>query len=250
MGYVVADPIEATSCHKNQVLTSNGYDALLWYRNSIERKIISRQIFDNALDQINNNRDEAKLKSKTWGVIFALDGTLLDISDFYYRNALKCADENPETKNEYYVEASSIATPGAKEISCGIQKLGGYVIIVSNRDGRSSGKNIVSQTEANLKQQKICYDSVIFANNSYDTDKNPRFTAVSSGDYENVVTSKQLPALKIIAYLGNDISDFPDFKQNTAKNLPYDSTALDDFGDSYFMLPNPLFGGWQSNRLQ
>lgn len=245
---VYATPEEAPTCRNGQPFTSNNYDALLWYRNSAERKALYRQIFNDALDQIEYTAHNDKLKSKTWGVIFALDGTLLDISDSYLEKTIKCKDDEPA---EIVDESAVFSTPGAQEITCGIQKLGGYVIIISNQvNSNSAGKNKLQATAANLSRLRICYDNLVFANNQYDTDKNPRFTAVSTGDYENVISTKKLPPLKIIAYLGSNIEDMPNFKQSTAKNLPANSTALDEFGDQYFLVPNPLFGIWQNNRLK
>ena len=240
--------ITAVQCNQSTTaeVTRNNSEAMLWYRNSVENKAIYRQIMSSTLNQIAINKDFAKLKPKTWGVVFAIDGTLLDVSDFYYNNVLKCNKENPELIEDYYLKATAIATPGATKLTCGIRKLGGYVVVVTNRDGSGgNGKNIVALTQANLTQQKICYDSIIFANNIYDTNKNPRFAAVTTGDYENVIATKQLPAIKIAAYMGTDITDFPDFKQNTAKLIPANSAELDDFGQNYFMLPNPIVGSWQ-----
>lgn len=249
--FAIATPEEAPTCREGQPITSNNYDALLWYRNSAERKALYRQIFNDALDQIEYTVTEDKLKSKTWGVIFGLDGTLLDISGNYLNNTNRCIGGDPETKNQFIIESAVSATAGAKEITCGIQKLGGYVVIVSDVVG--SGENgmiLQQQTKANLSRLKICYDNILFTNNQYDTDKNIRFTAVNAGDYENVISSRKLPPIKVIAYLGSNIEDIPNFKQATAKNLPADSPELEDFGDRYFLLPNPLFGVWQNNRLK
>lgn len=246
-----ATPEEAPTCREGQPITSNNYDALLWYRSSAERKALYRQIFNDALDQIEYNVTEDKLKSKTWGVVFGLDGTLMDVSGSYLTNTAKCASNNPGAGNQFVIESAVNATPGAREITCGIQKLGGYVVIVSDVVGSGeNGATIQQLTKTNLARLKICYDNILFSNNQYDKDKNPRFTAVTAGDYENVISSRKLPAIKIMAYLGSNIEDFPDFKQSTAKNLSPDSPELEEFGDRYFLLPNPLSGVWQNNRLK
>ena len=231
---------------------SANYDALLWYRSSAEAKVIYPQIFNNAYDQIMDNVAESGLKTHAWAVIFALDGTLLDNSTtkvaqmLAHSNASEDIHQNIESPNYYMV------LPGASEISCDLKDAGARIIIITNRNGSINNKNLnmISSTQENLKQQHICYDSIIFATHASDTNKNPRFSAVINGDYENVITTKTLPPLPIMGYFGSDIQDFPNFKQNTAHDYPADSDLFDDFGYKYFMLPNPTQGSWLNNRLK
>ena len=50
------------------------------------------------------------------------------------------------------------------------------------------------------------------------------------------------PPLEVVAFLGDNILDFPNLTQAAAKKA---DTALDAFGVTYFMLPNPMYGSWQ-----
>lgn len=244
-----AETSETVDC-KPEHQQSAGYDALLWYRNSAEAKVIYRQVFYNAYNQILDNVTESGLKAHTWAVVFALDGTLLDNSAI----KLTQAATSPNTDIHRGIESINTysALPGASEVSCDLQNAGARVIIITNRDGSIDNKNfnMISETQNNLKQQHICYDSIIFATHASDSNKNPRFSAVLNGDYENVTTTKSFTALPIIGYFGSDIQDFPDFKQNTAHDYPEDSDLFDDFGEKYFMLPNPTRGSWLNNHLK
>ena len=228
------------------------YDALLWYRSSAEAKVIYTQIFNNGYDQIMDNVAESGLKTHAWAVVFALDGTLLDNS----KTKVAQIAERSNTSEDIHqnIESSNyhVALPGASEISCDLKDAGARIIIITNRDGSINNKfsNVISSTQENLKQQHICYDSIIFATHASDTNKNPRFSAVVNGDYENVITTKTLPPLPIMGFFGSDIQDFPNFKQNMAHNYPVDSDLFDDFGYRYFMLPNPTQGSWLNNRLK
>jgi len=42
---------------------------------------------------------------------------------------------------------------------------------------------------------------------------------------------------------GDNIGDFPGLSQSSRD----DPGALDDFGDRFFVLPNPMYGSWEGN---
>ena len=133
-----------------------------------------------------------------------------------------------------------------------MQALGGKVIIVTNRDATSEeAREIINSTESNLATEKVCYDSVIFANGISDTNKNPRFNAITSGDYENTIaTTKYTIPLNIVAYVGSDIEDFPSLKQQIMRTQSENESDFDKFGTEYFILPNPISGSWRTNYLK
>ena len=60
----------------------------------------------------------------------------------------------------------SVALPGVVAFTHLVHKLGGYVSMVSNRDGSFSDDsgNVVTTTVANLKQQGVYFDQVLLAN--------------------------------------------------------------------------------------
>ncbi len=180
--------------------------------NYANKKAMYREIFTNGLEKIVITVAQQKLIKKPWGVVFSLDGTLLD--------------------------NSNIATPGAPQVSCKIIKLGGVVSIVTDRSGVvANSTDFINQTTKELDKQGICYSNVLFAQNNNDTNKNPRFNALTSGDYENIITTKRLSAIQIIAYFGNKIEDFPNLKQNLANVAPVSDNMFSQFGQQYFMLP-------------
>ena len=242
---------EIKECSNEALINSKYYAAMLWYRNSAEMKALYRQIFSNAEDTISNTIIHENLKPKTWGIALALDATLLDDSGYALQKLNNCNPESVETRYEYETKHLLPATPGATELSCGIQELGGKVFIVTNRTGGGeNGINTMAATIQNLNHSGICYDSVIFANDSNDSNKNPRFNAITSGDYENVISTKQQLATPLIAYFGSNIQDFPNLKQNILHNVNGNNEEFDSFGAEYFMLPNPISGSWQENQLQ
>ena len=67
------------------------------------------------------------------------------------------------------------------------------------------------------------------------SDKNPRYRAVEAG-----TTPAGLPPLRVVAWIGDNIRDFPALDQDAG------AAALAPFGERYFMLPNPMYGSWES----
>ena len=116
--------------------------------------------------------------------------------------------------------------------------MGGYVSLVSNRNGHEkdpkTGKNLLQATIANLNKLGICYDQVVLANSS-DGNKNSRFEAVATGNYPaDMIVSKKLPAHRIIAFFGDNIQDFPEmFQKEMGKENP-NSSSYGRFGASIF----------------
>ncbi len=175
--------------------------------NSGEKKAIFREIFTYGFEKITTQVNQQKLAANKWGVVFELNGTLLNSN-------------------------TQLANPGAVELTCRLKKLGGVIVVIET----NSNSDILNTTTSNLEKQGICYSSIVFTNNK-NLNKNPIFVAITSGDYENVVTTKKLPPLQVLAYFGNSIEDFPDLKKNLADRLPIADNIFSQFGQKYFILP-------------
>lgn len=228
--------------------------ALKWYRDSAEKKASYRQVYTMGSAYVIAWVKQHHPKPKTWGVVLDIDETTLDNSWYYYQCDNLAA--NPADFSHFVtIPQKSQALPGVVAFTNLVHQLGGYVSMISNRDGSyidKSGITALDATIDNLKQQQVTFDQVILANNKHaqhPSDKNPRFNAVTHGCYDSheMVWSNKLPAHPVIAYFGDNIQDFPNFKQATAYALPNKSQQYNQFGRGYFILPNPLYGSWQAN---
>jgi 5'-nucleotidase (lipoprotein e(P4) family) len=230
------------------------WQAIKWYHDSVEKKALYRQVYYIGSRYIRQWVAQQHPAAKTWGVVLDIDETTLDNSWYFYQ----CGDlVHKESDFEHFVTIpqNSQALPGVVALTHLVHRLGGYVSLVSNRDGSyhdTSGSTLAA-TVANLKQQHIAFDQVILANykkSQHPSDKNPRFNAVIYGHYDGheMVWSKRLPPHQVIAYFGDNIQDFPRFKQASVSALPDDSKIYDMFGAGYFILPNPMYGSWETNR--
>lgn len=247
-GTTIESSTVASTCIAGKPETANNYTATKWYRDSVERNAQYHQVFSLGLEKVNAKVAQEKLKHKNWGVIMDIDETVLDNSFYEKANILNCRNVTMPTMYESMELAVSIATPGAHNFTCSIQKSGGKVVLVTNRDGSYDNK-IQKATIDNLQKAGICYDTVIFANGTNDTNKTPRFNAVVAGDYSKIIATKTLKPLNVLAYFGDNIQDFPNINQGEAIKLDANSDFYNKFGQEYFSLPNPTYGSWERNQF-
>jgi 5'-nucleotidase (lipoprotein e(P4) family) len=220
--------------------TSPNYKADKWYRDSSERNAIYREVFMLAENVIKQKVATEKLQPKQWGVILDIDETILDNSQWFYQRDVQ---GDKSSSSDFAATAVSVATPGAKRFLEDIHKMGGYVNLVSNRNG-----TLQAATEKNLRKQGLYFDQVLLDtsnSNSVLTSKDPRFEAIMNG-----TAPAKLPAQKIVAWLGDNIQDFYKLKQTDMIKQNPNGNAYKAFGVTFFALPNPMYGSWEINRFK
>ncbi len=230
--------------------------AVKWYRTSAEKNALYHQAYSVATNYVENWVKQQHPQAKSWGVSLDIDETVLDNS-WYFRDCTDLAENESDFSHYVANPQKSVALPASKQFIDKVHQLGGYVSLVSNRDGTfaDSTGNVLKTTIANLKQQGIYFDQVVLANrrdSKTPSDKNPRFNAIQSGDYDatQMVWSNQLPAHKLIAFVGDNIQDFPNFKQIKQDKLDVNDSSYAIFGQGNFILPNPMYGSWVNNALK
>lgn len=201
-----------------------------WFRSSAEYRGIALEIYRTAGDRLPElSRGIAR---GSWAVILDADETVLDNS----KHERDLADRNEvytETGWTAWVrERAAGAVPGAVEFTKRVHDLGGRVAIVTNR-----ADSLCAPTRDNLKTIGVAAD-VVLCKTDVSTDKNPRFVRVQNGS-----AAAGLPALTVVAWVGDNIQDFPNLTQ-AVRTL---SGGYADFGVKYFLLPNPMYGSWEKN---
>jgi acid phosphatase len=201
-----------------------------WFRNSAEYQAIALETYRSAatrIAQLAQNRQPG-----TWAVILDADETVLDNSEYQRRLAQNGGSYNDSTWNAWVRERAAPAIPGAVEFLASVRRLGGRIAVVTNRD-----EEVCADTRANLDRLTLTSDAVLCRINRV-SDKNPRFEAVARG-----TAVPGVPAVEILMWVGDNIQDFPRLTQAARTN----PEALGPFGDRWFMLPNPMYGSFESN---
>jgi 5'-nucleotidase (lipoprotein e(P4) family) len=202
-----------------------------WFRNAAEYRALARQAYQVATERLPElARGQA---SGAWAVILDADETVLDNSEYQRRRAALDSSYTESSWAMWVNERTAPAIPGAPEFTKRVQALGGRVVIVTNR-----ALALCDATRANLQTAQIQTD-VVLCQPQGESDKNPRFQRVRNG-----TAASGVPPLTVVAWVGDNILDFPGLTQASRS----DPAALSEFGKRYFILPNPMYGSWQQVR--
>ena len=197
-----------------------------WFRNSAEMRGIYLEIYHLAGEQL--DRMASENAPGTWAVILDADETVIDNSTFEMENAGIPFSES--AWRAWVLRQAAPALPGTVEFTRLVQRLGGRVIIVSNRDNRYCDLSL-----ANIRRDSIPADLMLCRTTT--GDKNPRFQSVQKG-----TASSALPPLKVLMWFGDNIEDFPGQSQSVRAGT---DAGYSNFGKTWFLLPNPMYGSWE-----
>jgi 5'-nucleotidase (lipoprotein e(P4) family) len=199
-------------------------NALRWFHASAEMRAVYSEVYGLAEERVAAVAKE--YRPGTWAVVMDADETLLDNSEYrlHLARTKAVADWRAWARQQ-----RAVALPGAKEFVHAIRALGGRIVVVTNRSAE-----VCEPTRANMERVGITVDAVLCAVDGV-MDKNPRFAAIRAGN-----SAAGLPPLHVLAFVGDNIRDFP--ARSQASPEPWA-----DFGRSLFVLPNPMYGSWEEN---
>lgn len=201
-----------------------------WARTAAEHRGIFVQTYRTATDRV---RDIAADRTRgSWAVVLDADETVLDNSEYQRRLVERGARFDPETWNEWVREGAADSLPGAAAFIRTVRELGGRVAIVTNRDDI-----VCDETRSNLRQLAIIVD-IVLCQAAGESGKNGRFRAVREG-----TTGADLPPLDVVMFIGDNIQDFP----GQTQQIRTSPDAYENFGRTWFLLPNPMYGSWERN---
>ncbi len=204
--------------------------AIRWARASAEHRAIYLEIFEMAKAHV--EQEAARRAPGSWAVVADADETLLDNSDYQLDRVPFGGTFDPRTWRAWTARRAAAPLPGAAAFLRRVHELGGRIAIVTNRDAVEC-----PDTEAVFRAQSLPYDLMLCKPEGASSDKNPRFEAVARG-------AGGLPPLEIVAFLGDNIQDFPGLTQAIRGQ---DDSAFADFGRRYFVFPNAMYGSWERN---
>ncbi len=204
--------------------------AIVWTRESAEHRASLLQIYGVATRAVEEAVSSRKLKPGTWAIVTDADETVIDNSLNELEVAQGVAKPYPDGWRDWVVRLEAPPLPGALPFLSRVKELGGVVAIVTNRSARDC-----PETVANFRKFSIPYDMMLCKGEV--SDKNPRFQAVADG-----TAAAGFGPLEIVAYLGDNILDFPQLSQAVKERS---DAAFAPFGQRFFLFPNPLYGSWE-----
>ena len=203
-----------------------------WARTSAEYRALAVQCYRLARERV--LAAAAGRPARSWAVVLDVDETVLDTS-LYAKERLAAGGGFDETSwSEHVRRRVDRAVPGARDFLEAVRGQGGVIALVTNRR-----EPICEDTRQNLASERLPFDVVLCRAEDAPGDKGPRFQQVESG-----AALPEPGPLEILAYVGDNILDFPGGTQSL-RDAPDESLAL--FGTRYFVLPNPVYGSWERN---
>jgi len=178
--------------------------------------------------------EAARRASGSWAVVLDADETVIDNSLYQLERDREGKPFDPASWHAWTKRREALPQPGAKAFLERVRELGGRIAIVTNRTVSEC-----PDTEAVFHNHELPFDVMLCKPDGGPSDKNPRFESVANG-----TTPAGLPPLEVVAFVGDNIQDFP--KQGQALRNEPDS-AFSPFGVRFFVLPNPMYGSWERN---
>jgi 5'-nucleotidase (lipoprotein e(P4) family) len=202
-------------------------ESLRWARNSAEHGALFLQVYRQATAHV--EREASSRAAGSWGVVLDADETVIDNSLYQLERARAGLRYDPPSWRAWTARREATSLPGAAAFLARVRELGGRVVIVTNRTASEC-----PDTEANFRALGLPYDAMLCKPDGGTSDKNPRFAAAAAG-------TAGLPPLEIVAFVGDNIQDFPGLTQAIRDQ---GDEAFAPFGARYFVLPNPMYGSW------
>jgi 5'-nucleotidase (lipoprotein e(P4) family) len=204
-------------------------DSLRWVRDSAEYRAAALQAYRAAATSVTAAAQGRRAGS--WAVVLDADETVISNLQYQIERGQAGLPYSADSWRAWVARRAAVPIPGAARFLAHVRDLGGRIAIVTNRL-----QSECLDTEALFNTHGLAYDAMLCRPDTAPSDKNPRFDAVAAGK-----TTIGGP-LDIVAFVGDNILDFPKLDQASAKKS---ESALDAFGASFFMLPNPMYGSWQ-----
>ncbi len=219
----------AGTCDSDLPVAPLGND-IKWYQRAAERKALSLQAYTLASAKL-----EAKAATLTnFAVVMDIDETTLDNSTIQHERADLGLGFSQAAWTAWVNRKAAAPIPGALAFTKRVHELGGKLVFVTNRIAATE----CAQTAENLTATGFAFDGMLCKTTV--SDKNPRFDSITSG------TSgiAGLAAMPIAMFVGDNIQDFPLLTQEIRKQP---DAAFASFGDSFWLIPNPMYGSWEKN---
>ena len=142
-----------------------------------------------------------------------------------------------ESWTEWVKRREAKLVPGAGSFIRRVKATGGKLVIVSNRTQAEC-----PDTEANLRALGVEPDAILCKADGGPSEKEARFNSVAGGS-----AKPGLPPLEIVLWVGDNIQDFPEQRQEMRKAV---EGSFAQFGHAFIVIPNPMYGSWERNPVE
>ena len=199
-----------------------------WMRDSGEYQALTRQIYRQAAEAVIRHL-ASRATDTIWAVVLDIDETALETSEYQLEVATYRRPFDTTTWNAWVRRERGIPIPGVADFLDAMRALGGRVAFNSNRL-----ESVREPTRRNLAAFGLWRNGDVMClevAGEPDYTKRARRTELRNGSGRCAWEGE--PVL-ILAYLGDNLHDFPETDEEPG-----------EFGDRWFVLPNPSYGSWE-----
>jgi len=247
-----------SSHNAGQMPEAKTASAILWKRTTAEYNAITRQVYLLAEKRIRSLRQQERLPN-SWAIVLDIDETIFNNSAYDMQRASQGLSWSYESWTTWVEKREATVIPGASAFLRLVKHLGGKIALVTNRAEAHR-----AATNDNLKAWGLHFDYLLPMQEGK-SNKTERW---------RWLTDKE--SLNIIMWIGDQSSDLPMLKQCQSSSAPSLFSEASDtggapllmqFGEAleyplndglrksiencagsyYFVLPNPIYGGWSNN---
>ncbi|PWW11725.1 5'-nucleotidase, lipoprotein e(P4) family [Mangrovibacter plantisponsor] len=212
-----------------QQLAGQSVLAVNWFQQSGEYQALAWQAFNSA--RLAFDASAHKVHGRR-AVIVDLDETMLDNSAYSAWQAKHGQPFSDKTWAEWTQAKQAVAVPGAVQFARYVNSHGGTMFYISNRDAKDS-----AATKANMEAlgfPGVNDKTLLLKTDS--SNKQARFDSVKASGYH------------VVLYVGDNLNDFgaATYHKDNAARRQFVSDNHARFGTELIVLPNPLYGDWES----
>ena len=201
----------------------------VWMQESGEYRALAYQVYNAAKDRFFIEKSKPENKNKKLAVIMDIDETVLNniyTQEEYIKNG---SNYSQKAWDEWVKAEKATAIPGAVEFVDYVYKNGGEVFFITNR-----GEDERVSTLNNLKKEGFIADDKHLILKTKESSKEARRKAVENSGYN------------VVILVGDDLNDFIDSGISSQEKRDKVDELKSQFGKKYFILPNPVYGGFEA----
>lgn len=257
LSFSLATSALAQDSHWKRMQCSPGITLLqsvLWVQNSAEFKANARQVYANATRAL-----EEAIRDRSWSalaqtnaarlplaVILDLDETAISNIPFEARAIRAGVTYSQLLWDEWVASASATAIPGASDFIAAARRNNVMPFYITNRRVTESPKITENLDKLGFPVVKVpdepgtTTDNLLLRNDRKewaDSDKTARRDWVAQ-------------RYRVLLLIGDDLNDFiSTTNKSEAERDDIVNQHGEDWGKRWFILPNPMYGSWQSAAL-
>lgn len=204
--------------------------AIKYVRDSEEYATLARQVYRLAGESV--RRAANGHASRRWAVVLDIDETALDNSAYQLERAAYGLPFDSGSWRAWVERREARPVPGVAGFIELVRNAGGRIAWITNRD-----TIVADATRANLDALGLWSpDDRLCAQKTPQHTKAARRREVAAGDSDCAWSGIPMP---VLAFVGDQLGDFP----AADEQIPQTGTDA-AFGQSCFLLPNPMYGNW------